>query len=218
MALIRKVFLIVTLPVRGVLFVGKKGLKAFNAVCDWNHGRRVKRLAYLKLTHKDYQYPPGSFALGNPVRQGLVSLAGIQLQAFPLGHVTKARRGQAWYIRSCGMYESPLARNTGLVWPHADPKFKSYLSPDDFLNYVSPVTGVPMYITQFDWSAEIAQYNRYKITADVLHIPQWIATPVGRCITPFFKFIHQHILLQVPRGVSKVACNLRGFVVSNNMF
>ena len=120
MTILRKVLLIVALPAKGAVFVSKKGLKAVNAVLEWNQARRVKRLAYLKLHHSDYQYPPGSLLLGNPVRQGLVSVANIPVDAFPLGHVVKARRGQGYYIRSGAMYESPFARNTGLVWPHAN--------------------------------------------------------------------------------------------------
>ena len=69
---------------------------------------------------------------------------------------------------------------------------------------MSPVTGVPLYMDQKTWLGMIASENLYNLTAEGLHIPQWIARPAGTYIAPFFKSIHKHILLRVPRGVSKV--------------
>lgn len=177
---------ILLLPVKGVIFVGRKGWRALVCIARFSGiGKsRAEKLAWRKLHDKNYQYPPGSFPLGNPVRQRLVALAEVPLQAFPLGHVTKAKRGQGYYIRSCGMYDSPFAPGTGLKWPCPDYTFKSKLSPDEYLNYVSPVSGVPMYMTQKEWEHQISLYVTTYLTAENLHIPQWLARPAGRYLKP----------------------------------
>ena len=82
------------------------------------------------------------------------------------------------------MYDSPFAPGTGLKWPCPDYTFKSKLSPDEYLNYVSPVSGVPMYMTQKEWEHQISLYVTTYLTAENLHIPQWLARPAGRYLKP----------------------------------
>ena len=91
-----------------------------------------------------YKYPDGSFPISHPVFQGLVSIAGVPVQAYPLSRVQAARRGGVYYISESALRHSPLAPGTGLKVPLPNLTFKSHLSREQYLEYVSPVTGVPI--------------------------------------------------------------------------
>ena len=77
------------------------------------------------------------------------------VQAYPLGKVQAAKRGGGYYIPESALRDSPLAPGTGLKVPLPNLTFKSHLSREQYLEYVSPVTGVPMWMTQDDWTSEL---------------------------------------------------------------
>ena len=126
------------------IWIGRKAWQGVQKVRDLMRWQRESFLEYKKLHDPQYKYPPGCFPVGTPIRQGLVSIAGVPLQAYPLAKVPAASKGVGYYIPDYGLRPSPYAPGTGLKVPVPDCTFKSHLSVQEYLDYVSPITGVPM--------------------------------------------------------------------------
>ena len=78
------------------VWLARKAWASIQRINSFIQQRKAAELEWRKLNDPRYKYPDGSLPIGHPIFQGVVSIAGVPVQAYPLSRVRAARRGGSY--------------------------------------------------------------------------------------------------------------------------